>query len=34
LATWASELEQTRAHIDHVLETYGKHMQEHDEGQG
>jgi DNA-binding PadR family transcriptional regulator len=31
LAHWIVDLEQTRAHIDHVIETYGTHMQEHGE---
>ena len=30
LAQWITDLEATRAHIDHVLESYGTHMQEHD----
>jgi DNA-binding PadR family transcriptional regulator len=30
LAQWITDLEQTRAHIDHVIETYGIHMQEHE----
>jgi PadR family transcriptional regulator PadR len=34
LANWVKDLEQTRAHIDHVLESYGEHMQEHDKDQG
>jgi PadR family transcriptional regulator PadR len=29
LANWIKDLEQTRAHIDHVLETYVTHMAEH-----
>jgi poly-beta-hydroxybutyrate-responsive repressor len=30
LAQWITDLEQTRAHIDHVIETYGKRIQEHE----
>ena len=30
LAHWIKDLEQTRAHIDHVLENYGTHMAEHE----
>ena len=33
LAHWITDLEQTRDHIDHVLKTYGTHMQEHEEGE-
>lgn len=29
LAHWIKDLEQTRAHIDRVLEDYGTHMAEH-----
>lgn len=28
LARWITDLEQARAHIDHVLESYERHMQE------
>jgi DNA-binding PadR family transcriptional regulator len=31
LAQWIADLKETRSHIDHVLEQYGTHMQEHDE---
>jgi DNA-binding PadR family transcriptional regulator len=34
LANWVKDLEQTRTHIDHVLDSYGKHMQEHGKDQG
>jgi PadR family transcriptional regulator PadR len=30
LAHWITDLEATRAHIDHVIESYGTHMQEHE----
>ena len=33
LATWIKDLEQTRAHIDHVLDTYETHMEEHEESE-
>lgn len=29
LAHWITDLKTTRSHIDHVLESYGAHMQEH-----
>ena len=29
LANWIQDLEQTRGHIDRVIERYGSHMQEH-----
>ena len=31
LARWIQDLEQTRTHIDHVIESYQTHMQEHGE---
>jgi DNA-binding PadR family transcriptional regulator len=31
LADWITELQETRAHIDHVLESYGTSMQKHGE---
>lgn len=32
LAGWITDLEQTRTHIDHVIEVYGIHMDEHGKG--
>jgi len=29
LARWITDLDQTRTHISHVLESYGTHMREH-----
>jgi poly-beta-hydroxybutyrate-responsive repressor len=31
LSHWITDLQETRTHIDHVIERYGAHMQEHEE---
>ena len=31
LSHWITDLQATRTNIDHVIESYGKHMQEHEE---